>query len=502
MVLAACGGGEDEPDVFRAPLYVESGPSLSWVLDATRAKFFAWDGERRIVRTLRAQGVDDRLGVPVIVGARNQDLLFGGFALDASETSLAVGYSLGVGEREGRLAIFDVGALPVDDEPATFSLSPSARGPFAVPATEGRFLLVTPTSGGEADWATYPDEATQTGPAARRLAWNAAADRVYAASEVTAAVHVREWPGLAPVTDIAVGGVPLDVDVSPDDGSLAVVTSDALAVYSADGELEAEHELEGLPWRVLFSRRFEGQVVAVLNQNGTLLFFDREEGLCGIDRDSVGFQVVDLRYQDSGPASNNRLVDVEPVGCRSQIPADGWAITYEGVVTSGTAVVAAGNALEGEGWNEAGVEPGDRLLLDGFTAEVTGVTSDRLFFSPATDATPSSQISFGVRTVGTWVVAGTETGVIGRAETGARFEGPYLTFTIAEGSASPDTGDRFLFTSDPGVTPVTWSSPPFDMAENAQGHWLVPAFRSGLVSGVDLRRNGNAWVIETIYTLR
>lgn len=522
LVLGAgCAPDAEEiPQRMQRPLLSATTDAYTVFLDAGRAQLFFWDPREQRYVPGRTPVDEEAMGVPIAPGdrVRGQEITFSGLAIDSESTTAAVAYSTGIGQREGYLALLELVALPMTDPSTTdFPISPSAQGPFAVPFTEAGFVVIepqAPVDGAEtpdATWRTLPEDASQSGPRARRLAWNVENELVFAASPVTAAVHVLEWPSLAPVTDVVTDGLPLDIAYDErDGGQLAVITTRSLSLHEGpEYELTDRHPLRGLPWRVLYLQE-KADLTAVLNQNGTLTFFDRgQDTLCAVDtQPDREFRAVGLRYIDQPPTSANRLQDIAAVGCRSRIPSDLWRITYEGVIISGDAEHVASGLLVGPEWAAQGVGEGDLLVLDAEGEEdttehlITSVDGDELQFTDAAAVPVGQTVGYSVRAAEAWVVSGEEAGFDGRVMTGETFTGSYFRFRLVPGHGEPQRDDRFVFESDGGVEPVRFASPGFDLQEDRTGRLMVPLPNEGLVRAIEVQSREETWTIRTVYSVR
>jgi hypothetical protein len=254
---------------------------------------FAWDaGRRRFQEPLRGES-------SLRASPRDaDDVLYGDMQAGRNGDALAVWYTAGFGLRTGTLAVTQLGALPFA-QPVTraFQGAPEGVGPFAAP--EGDFLMVFPgdvTADGaeQATWARFPDEVTMAGPPARRVAWRDDGSVVYAADWKHRRVHALDWPDMNPVTHVTIDAAPLDIDVHPTTGDVAVITADGLLVFDADFAQAVSAPIEGLPWRVRYWRAHDGELLAVLNQDATVSFFDPAGNeRASVTLPGVGFDMVE-----------------------------------------------------------------------------------------------------------------------------------------------------------------------------------------------------------------
>ncbi len=495
--LAACGGSEEPvPNVMGTPWFAEAGTTSSFHLDTRRPAIYQWDGAGQAFVSMTPDGRG--LDVPARSRFLTPQPIYSGMRLHPETQDLALLANLdtgdGSGERMGLLVKLSLATLPVTDTNATsWTVDPGATGPYAAPG--GEFAVVEP----DGVWRRFPSETTAAGPFARTVAFSADGVTAYAINDLDDRLLALRWPDLATAATVDLAGAPMDLDVDPASGRLAVITSNRLQLYDASLELEDEIELPGFPWRVHFLRAADAALVAVLNLNGGLYFFSTEGELCGVDTDALGFRVTGVTFLDEGELSDPRLGTVTATGCASRLADQPWEVRYEGVLSQG-ATVREDGALIGSDWLALGVRAGDPLDLDGQATTVTGATATRLYFEPVTQPL-AARVSYTLRAGGSWVVRGSISGVIGRVDTGETLEAEGLALTIEAGSREPTRNDRFVFQSDNGVSPVNLSGTGTDIAEDRQGRLLVPLPAEGIVRAVEARREGDSWVLRNLYAI-
>jgi hypothetical protein len=511
-VLAGCGGGDSDRQVDRMirPLYVGVDPlgrKLTYILDAARTSVFLWDGDNETYNTGRAPGPNNPnnyIAIPVGTNSelRRQDVLFTGFAVNATGGALAALYSFGFDDRVGHLTIVPMAPFPVDPEAnLNYTLPPGAVGPFATP--EGQFLLTFPRDTSEAEWRSFPAPSTPfTGPNVARMVWNARGTRLYAADRVNQQVHVFDWPAMTPVTSISLPHRPIDLALRDDTEQLAVITTASLYLYGSLPTLAVEQSVRqiGLPVRVLFDRHESGQVLAVLNQNTTLSFYESDT-LCQVDIDSVGFTAASLRFVDAGELSNPTIEGLATSGCASFVPDQVWQLTFEGLVAEGSGAVSSPTAITFT-TADRDLQIGDPLLVGGFPSEITAIGTDVLYFEPITQALSFGEaVTIEVRAGDAWTVVGNSTGYVGRAQTGEQFRG-VITFQIVDQGAAPTRGDQFLFQGQSNVSPIFLSGAPSDVAQDPYGRFIATIPENGHARAVDVKMDEAQWVIQTLYIIQ
>lgn len=514
LALIGCGGSASSelPDRLSRPLFSGRGNQRIYILDAARSGVFVWNPLTRVYNTGRAATSNNpKRFIALPIGTQSRlarlDVLYSGFAVSATESAMAAAYSFGFGSRVGHLTVVPLvtveppGKLPVDPaKNLNFQVAADAAGPFATP--KGQFLMVTPKLGDTAAWALYPLGVSRfTGPQATRVKWNAAGNRVYALSPGRREVAVLTWPAMQPVTTLTLTEVPIDFDLHPKTEQLALITPEQLRLYGALPTLAVEKSLSqvNFPYRVLYSRHSGGEALAVLNQNTTLSFFSTET-LCGLDTDTQGFAASDLQFIDEGEFSNPEISAIGSRGCRSDTPNQTWQIIFQGVLRSGTAAATSSTGVRIAAL-DLDVQAGDSITIQGVETPVTAVTADVVYFAPVTVPIVADQkLKYELR-ASDWIVRGTASGYIGRAQTGHAFS-DRIRFTIREGAAEPTRNDTFVFNGSSGITPIALSGVPSDLNEDPFGRMIVPVPDNGHARAVNIRKvKEGVWAIETLYII-